>query len=85
MTFCHFPFFHCNFWRKLVFSPENSAKLCDTPLKFKDQKPRTMEIPHKFLLNNPGNSTAFLIDSWKFYRLFLQYPGKLHVPKPLFE
>ena len=48
---------------KKAFTPENSAKFCDTPWKFKGQKPRAMEISH-FFLNSPRNSTSFLIDRW---------------------
>ena len=34
------------FQRKKVFTPGNSANLCDTPWRFQSQKPRPMEIPH---------------------------------------
>ena len=39
--------------------------------KFQGQKPRPMEILHGFLLNNPENSTTFLINPLNFYMLFL--------------
>ena len=43
------------------------------------------EIPHDFFLITPGNSTLFLINTWKFHLLFLQYPWKFHIlnsPRP---
>ena len=59
------------FQRKQACTTGNSAKLCDTPLKFQGQKLRPMEIPHDFFLNYPGNSTSFLIDPWNFHMFFL--------------
>ena len=37
-----------------------------------------MEIPHKFFLSTPRNSTSFLIDPWHFHMLIPQYPWKVH-------
>ena len=71
------------------FTPKNSgenkfaANLCDTPWKFQGQKPKPMKIPHEFVVNTPGNSTSFLIDTWNFHMLFLQYPQKFNSPLPL--
>ena len=62
---------------KQAFTLWNSTKLCDTPWKFQDQKPRPMEIPYNFLLNSPGNSTSFLIDPCNIRMHFLQYTWKL--------
>ena len=76
-------FYPQKFRRKQAFTPGNSAKLCDNPRKFQDQKSRPIEIPHYFFLNTPGNSTSFLIDPWNFHVLFLKYPWKFHVLNPL--
>ena len=72
------------FRRKQVFTPGNSAKLCGTTWKFQDQKPRSLEIPHEFFLNTPGNFTSFLVEPWNFHMLFLQYPWKFHDLNPPF-
>ena len=36
------------FRRKQTFTPRSSAKLRDTPWKFRGQKPKSMEFPHDF-------------------------------------
>ena len=40
--------------KKQACTPGNSAKLNDTPWKFKIEKSRHIEIPHDFFLNTPG-------------------------------
>ena len=54
-----------------------SRKLCDTPWKFKGQKPRPMDDGNY----TPENSVLFLIDPWNFqsWSFFKQYPWKFHV------
>ena len=47
------------FQRKQASTPGNSAKFCDTPWKFQNQKPRSMEI-----------TWLFLVHSWKFHFFF---------------
>ena len=43
----------------------------------------TMETPHEFFLNTPGNPFFFLIDLLNFHMLFRQYPWKFHVYDPV--
>ena len=48
---------------KKAFAPGNSAKLCDTPWKFQVRNQNWW----KFYMNNPGNSSSFLIKPWNFH------------------
>ena len=73
---CHF--ITGGFKQKKSFILGSSAKWCYNFWKFLDQKPRSMEIPHNLFLITPGNST-FLINTWNFHILFLQYRWKFHV------
>ena len=63
------------FRTKQSFTLGNSAKLCYVVGKLREQKSRTLEIPHDFFLITPGNSTSFLINPYNFYKLFLDTPG----------
>ena len=63
------------FRTKQSFTLGNSAKLCYIVGKLREQKSRTLEIPHDFFLITPGNSTSFLISPYNFYKLFLDTPG----------
>ena len=71
------------FQTKQSFTPRNSTKLCYTPQKFQDLKPKPLGIPHDFIFITPGNSMLFFINPWKFHLLFLQYPWKFHILSPL--
>ena len=62
-------------------TPGNLVKLCTyvTSLRnFKRPKPITpfqgQKLSHEFFLVSRGYSTLFLINSWKFCLLFLEYP-----------
>ena len=66
---CHFTL--GNLRESKNFTIGYSTKLCGTPRKFQEKKPRLMEIPYDFFLMTDGNSTYFLIDPWNFNMLFL--------------
>ena len=73
---------------KTKFNPCISYKVVLDPLEIpQGQKQRPLEISHFFLVTL-GNSTSFLINSWKFHSmwLFLWYPWKFHIlnPPPLY-
>ena len=56
------------------------------PFEIPGQKSRPLEIPHGFHLINPGNSTLFLINPWKFCMLFCYIGGfGLGGIRPLFS
>ena len=74
---------------KTKFNPCISYKVVLDPLEIpQGQKQRPLEISHYFFLGTLGNSTSFLINSWKFHSmwLFLWYPWKFHIlnPPPLY-
>ena len=74
---------------KTKFNPCISYKVVLDPLEIpQGQKQRPLEISHYFFLVTLGNSTSFLINSWKFHSmwLFLWYPWKFHIlnPPPLY-
>ena len=54
-----------------AFTPENSAKLHETPCKFQGKKPRPMEIPHEFFLNKPQNLPPCLYFFWNNITFFV--------------
>ena len=51
--------------------------VCNICWKFKGQKPRPMKISHDVFCEPET--------PWNFWLLFLQYPWKFHVLKPLFH
>ena len=75
--------FFCTSWKfqvKQNSTPGNLVKLCMLiPLKFQSQKQRPLEISHEFFLVFLGYSVLFLINSWKFCMLFLEYPWKFNI------
>ena len=52
--------------------PRNSTKLCSEISK-------PLENPHDFFLITLGNSISFIINTWKIYLLFFQYPSKIDI------
>ena len=75
--------FFCTSWKFQVKQNStlgNLVKLCMLiPLKFQSQKQRPLEISHEFFLVFLGYSVLFLINSWKFCMLFLEYPWKFYI------
>ena len=57
---------------KSFFTLANFIKLCYTPWKLQDQKPRLMKIQHDFFLIILRNSTFTLVNSGPYKSLLLE-------------
>ena len=58
MEFLNLSLYHKKLQRKQVFTPGNSAKLCDTLRKFQGQTQDPWKL-HDFFSYTPGNFTYF--------------------------
>ena len=69
---------------KTKLNPWMLHKIVLDPLEIpiQGQKQRPLEIPHYFFLVTLGNSTLFLINTWKFDMLFLWYLLEIPYPQP---